>query len=246
MPSSGWKLVETAVETAGRGFASATAFATSARLPELVPEEVPVALAAAFKTFWMRLIGNLAALAALAADCWISAVTALCKVFATALQTANTISILWVYKKNQWTSMNSLQNESYLFTLTYLECLCRMPSNCFESNFSVLSRIWMTSSSSESSSCERFWIKLQTQVTRSQGQPFVSSSHWKISMKGMQMHFICRCPQANVCQSDVPNGFSPLFVDNFEDLRSFARLLRINPILPILNTPHMGPQNEYT
>ena len=91
--------METAVETAGRGFASATALATSARLPELVPEQVPVALAAAaFKTFWMRLIGNLAALAALAAvlaaDCWISAVTALCKVFATALQTANTISIL--------------------------------------------------------------------------------------------------------------------------------------------------------
>lgn len=88
------------METAGRGFASATAFATSARLPELVPEQVPVALAAAaFKTFWMRLIGNLAALAALAAvaavaaDCWISAVTALCKVFATALQTANTMSI---------------------------------------------------------------------------------------------------------------------------------------------------------
>ena len=111
MPSSVWKLVETAVETAGRGFASATALATSARLPELVPEQVPVALAAAaFKTFWMRLIGNLAALAALAAvlaaDCWISAVTALCKVFATALQTANTISILWVYKKIselQWT-----------------------------------------------------------------------------------------------------------------------------------------------
>ena len=37
-----------------------------------------------------------------------------------------------------------------------------------------------------------------------------------------------------------PMDFLHSFVDNFEDLRSFARLLRINPILPILNNPPYG------